>query len=156
MWLIKDRIVLYFKEWCKKTQKKQLSPARYVFEGWSLNLQRHIVADWAVCLLAATRCQSAWILLTLFSRSASQEAGEREDRDLRTLCEQPSIQNGEKHPAGPWGKALIRILFYHKSHGWIIHVRQLYSISHLIRCRMWVWKEFFEVRKCWQLAQETS
>lgn len=125
-------------------KRKKLSPAHSVLEAQSLNLQRHSEADWAACLLAATSCQSVWILLTLFSWS-SEEAGELKDRDLRTLYEQPAIQNKKKQPAGPWGKAPIRILFYHKSHNWIIHVWQLYSISYLIHSRTWVWKQVFEV-----------
>lgn len=66
-----------------------------IFCVWRVNLQSHIVAEWAACLLAATWCQSVWILLTLFSWCASEAAGEQGDRDHRSLDEQPAIQNGK-------------------------------------------------------------
>lgn len=63
-----------------------------MFCVWRVNLQSHIVAEWAAYLLAATWCQSVWILLTLFSWCASEAAGEQGDRDHRSLDEQPAIQ----------------------------------------------------------------
>lgn len=61
-------------EWCYilmiHRRKKPNISCMYVFEGWSLNLQGHIVAERAVCLLATAWCQSA---LTLFSCWALEE-----------------------------------------------------------------------------------
>lgn len=112
------------------------------------------------CLFVTeTRCQSVGKPLTFFTWWASQEAAERADRDLRTAYEQTALKKnklGGKQSAGPWGKTLIRVLSYHESHNWIIHTPQLYSIFYLIQSRMWVWKQFFEVWKCWPLALETS
>lgn len=130
------------------------------FEGclfWSLNLLSHIVAEWAACMLAVTRCQSVSVNSADFVLLASirTSRGARRWRP-QNFAQAASHTKWGKQSAGPWGKALIRIVSYHKPHNWIIHVLQLYSISYLICRRMWAWKHFFEVWKCWPLAWETS
>lgn len=61
-----------------------------VFEGRSLNLLRHAVAErWQ--RLGASRCEFCWLC-----SPAWEEAGEQEDRDLRTLHGQPAIQKGKR------------------------------------------------------------
>jgi len=90
------------------------SPACSVFRGWHLNLQRHIVTEWAACLLAVTWRHSVWILLTLFPGGHQRR---RENKKMETsepcMRSQPHKKWG-KQSAGPWGKAWIRVLSYHE------------------------------------------
>lgn len=96
-----------------------------VCKEWRLNhsLHTHRGVRLAVSQLA----------VTLFSWWAS------EDTNL-------AAQHAEwgTHPAGPWGKALIRSLYpATNSRHWIIHAVQLYSVSYLIHGRVWAWKQSF-------------
>ena len=156
--LIKDRIFLRIH--AKKTkkqqqqQKTQIKILHVALEGGEVLIYKATLlqSEQPVCWqrLDVTQCEFCW----LCSPGGHQRKQESERIETSKPCtsSQPCKMRGEKKlPAGPWGKAQIRILSYHKSRNWIIHGRQLYSISYLIHSRMWVLKKKKNVLWSWEM-----